>query len=97
MQIKCICKTVFIYFQAASVKNRQLQFVRGNLSIAYDATLKGMYVCSTAKRYQVLKSVLRDRVQGYVSLDAKNWHGILFTVAEEKMLFDHLSCMADIG
>ena len=56
-----------------------------------------MYVSSASKRYQVLESALRDRAQGYVTLDAKNGHGIMFTVEEEKMLFDHLSYIADIG
>ena len=52
---------------------------------------------SAAKRYQVLESALRDRSQGYVTLHAKNGHGILFTVEEEKTLFDHISYTADIG
>ena len=90
-------KVFFIYFQAVPVKKRRLQYDRGNLALAYDAALKGMSVCSAAKRYQVPESTLRDRTRGNVTLDAKNGHGTLFTMEEEKMLVDHLSYMADIG
>ena len=74
-----------------------MQYVRGNLALAYDAALKWMSVCSVAKRYQVPESILRDRTQGNVTLDAKNCHGTLFTVEEDKMLVEHLSYTADIG
>ena len=55
-------KQVFIYFQAVPVKKRRLQYDRGNLALAYDAALKGMSVCSAAKRYQVPESTLSSCV-----------------------------------
>ena len=51
--------------------------------------------CLSFQLQNVIKFL--DRTRGNVTLDAKNGHGTLFTMEEEKMLVDHLSYMADIG
>ncbi|KAH3872447.1 hypothetical protein DPMN_035663 [Dreissena polymorpha] len=47
--------------------------------------------------YSVLETNLMDRIKGRVDADATVGNETIFTMDEEKKLYDHVTCMAEIG
>ncbi|KAH3804650.1 hypothetical protein DPMN_132940 [Dreissena polymorpha] len=45
----------------------------------------------------VPETTLRDRIKGRVDVEAKVGHETIFTIEEEKKLYDHVTYMVEIG
>ncbi|XP_052268555.1 uncharacterized protein LOC127869937 [Dreissena polymorpha] len=78
-------------------KKQRLLYDRENLQRAYEATLGGVSAYRASRMFAVPETTLRDRIKGRVDVEAKVGHETIFTIEEEKKLYDHVTYMAEIG
>ena len=79
------------------MKKRKLQYDRGNLQRAFEATQRGMSVYRAAREYMVPESTLRGRTRGFVNMAVTIGFETIFNKDEEQRLVDHISYNASIG
>ena len=74
-----------------------MQYDRGNIQAAFDATQKGMTVYKAARLFGISDTTLRDRVKGIVEVDAKPGFVNMFSEKEEENLVQYIMQMNKSG